>query len=41
MYIGNGLQVGAHTDEIAAADQISVESYVNGYFTSVYRFITE
>ena len=41
MYIGNGLQVGAHTDGIPAADQISVESYVSGYFTKVYRFITE
>lgn len=40
MYIGNGLRVGAHTDGIPAADQISVESYVSGYFTKVYRFIT-
>lgn len=40
MYIGNGLQVGAHTDGVPAADQISVESYVRGYFTKVYRFIT-
>lgn len=39
MYIGNGLQVGAHTDGIALADQISVESYNPGYFTHVYRFI--
>lgn len=40
MYIGNGQQVGAHTDGIPAADQISVENYVQGYFTKVYRFIT-
>lgn len=39
MYIGNGLQVGAHTDGIPVAKQISVESYRQGAFTYVYRFI--
>ncbi len=40
MYLGNGLRVGAHSDLVAIADQISVESYVSGAFTRVYRFIT-
>lgn len=39
IYIGNGLQVGAHTDTCAIPDQISVVSYTKGYFTDVYRFI--
>lgn len=40
MYIGNGLRVGAHTDQVPAPDQISIENYSPGYFTKVYRFIT-
>lgn len=39
IYIGNGLQVGAHTNQCAIPDQISVVSYTRGYFTDVYRFI--
>lgn len=40
IYIGNGMTVGAHTDECAGPDQISVVNYPKGYYTKAYRFIT-
>lgn len=40
IYLGNNMRVGAHTDKVAAPDQISVESYTPpGSFTKVYRFV--
>ena len=39
LYIGNGMTVGAHTDECAGPDQISVVNYPKGYYTKAYRFI--
>lgn len=40
IYIGNNQRVGAHTDKVAAADQINVKSYTPpGTFTRVYRFV--
>lgn len=38
LYIGNGQTVGAHTNEVAGPDQISVVPM--GQYTKVYRFIT-
>ena len=40
IYLGNGLRVGAHSANLPTADQISIENYNTGYFTRVYRFIT-
>ena len=33
------MTVGAHTDECAGPDQISVVNYPKGYYTKAYRFI--
>ena len=40
LYIGNGLKAGARSGKIAIADQIRIDNYYPGYFTKIYRFIT-